>query len=585
MRKLAYSFAVIVSCTILFAACGYKPQDSYIGMNGESFIALNKNAVKSVANGKKNQFLFYGFTGNQKAHLKNTVYMNSGAAVSVLVEFDAKEKNREERYPFSFGFIYDEDLESIRKPDSRFLLRTSINGNFLECQKNKFRLSISLSSSQDMPCGFFVYGTKRFKVLEASITDPKIGWDNSTEIPHFAFGANGGNVVWNFTEADFSDAATVFPQKNSVKKIMPKIQIGLVPVSDNGEWKKQLCTSFDFNGEKIRLRLQKEQDSAMIQASSLAKPYGKISVKEHQELVTSIMLRANSSSLSVEKFGKVLAPLGTDLGLIMDWPQENWRCRDYELFEWDQFPGVLFFDFADYKIQNQFFTRLAYFVEKAGYRGTLVSDDFVENKRGYNAHDYRAEDLAAFFTLAEVEEFPLNERENLLREILVANKVIAANKDGTYSALKGAVVSFSRESPRYLRYTFLAHESWHGIYFIDEDFRNVVATCYSMFDSESMKFLKTFWETQPGLGYDRRDEYLMQNEFMAYIMQQSYANIQPYFLQVAGRGSVNRIQKEGAAYIRNTKAQAFVDAGEVLNTYAFDKWALACGRVSLIERD
>ena len=46
MRKLAYSFAVIVSCTILFAACGYKPQDSYIGMNGESFIALNKNAVK-----------------------------------------------------------------------------------------------------------------------------------------------------------------------------------------------------------------------------------------------------------------------------------------------------------------------------------------------------------------------------------------------------------------------------------------------------------------------------------------------------------------------------------------------------------
>ena len=106
-----------------------------------------------------------------------------------------------------------------------------------------------------------------------------------------------------------------------------------------------------------------------------------------------------------------------------------------------------------------------------------------------------------------------------------------------------------------------------------------------MFDPDSMEFLKTFWETQPGLGYDRSDEYLMQNEFMAYIMQQSFSNIAPYFLQVAGRGSVNRIQKEGAAYIRNTGAQAFVDAGQILNDYAFEQWGLACGRVSLMIRE
>lgn len=76
----------------------------------------------------------------------------------------------------------------------------------------------------------------------------------------------------------------------------------------------------------------------------------------------------------------------------------------------------------------------------------------------------------------------------------------------------------------------------------------------------------------------------MQNEFMAYIMQQSFSNVRNYFIQVAGRGSVNRIQPESAEYIRSTNAQAFVDAAEILNSYAFDNWGLACGRVALIQR-
>ena len=113
----------------------------------------------------------------------------------------------------------------------------------------------------------------------------------------------------------------------------------------------------------------------------------------------------------------------------------------------------------------------------------------------------------------------------------------------------------------------------------------MVSVLYSMFDPESMEFLKTFWETQPGLGYDISDEYLMQNEFMAYIMQQTLPNVMPYFIQIAGRGSVNRIQKEGANYIRETKAQAFGESGEILNDYAFDRWGLACGRVHLMQRN
>ena len=191
--------------------------------------------------------------------------------------------------------------------------------------------------------------------------------------------------------------------------------------------------------------------------------------------------------------------------------------------------------------------------------------------------------MANFFSLVEQENFQINSYEEILKEILIANKIIQKYKNG-FKAGKGAVVSFSRESPEYLRHTFMAHESWHGIYFTDEDFRNIVATCYNMFDEGSLNFLKKFWETQPGLGYDTNDEYLMQNEFMAYIMQQSFSNVRNYFLQVARRGSLNRIQPQSAEYIHSTNAQAFVDAAEILNSYAFDNWGLACGRVALVQR-
>ena len=105
-----------------------------------------------------------------------------------------------------------------------------------------------------------------------------------------------------------------------------------------------------------------------------------------------------------------------------------------------------------------------------------------------------------------------------------------------------------------------------------------------MFDPRSMEFLQVFWETQNSLGYDRSDEYLMQNEFMAYIMQQAPFNVRAYFLGLANRGSVNVNQPELAGYVRETNAEPFVQAADFLNSYAFDNWGLAAGRVHLISR-
>ena len=581
MHKFFFK-SLILFLVIAFSSCAFKAKNSSIGMSGENLIALNKAAAEAkISNPQKKQYMFFKFTENQKAHFSNVRYKKSGAGLSVRISFAKNSIPKSGESVFALGFLFDDDFSNGTLKTSIYS-RKLVTGNFSEFESEDFRVVFSIAQNDIVPAGFFVYGNAKFKVTEAQITEAVLGWKNEN-IPLFAFGPSGGKIKWDFNSVDFSDAKNLFPDQNIPTRIMPKIEIGITDSDYIGTSKNQKRITFSAGSEKLSIRLSKNANSKTLQTSALKNPFEKFELQENKELVKKLIMKPSNPILAQDTEGKVLYPLKTDLGLINNWPQKNWRRSDYEIFEWELFPGVLVFDFANYKIQNQFFTRIAYFVEKAGYKGTLVSDDFVENKHGYNAHDYKANDLANFFSLVEQENFQINSYEEILKEILIANKIIQKDKDG-FKARKGAVVSFSRESPEYLRHTFMAHESWHGIYFTDEDFRNIVATCYNMFDEDSLNFLKKFWETQPGLGYDTNDEYLMQNEFMAYIMQQSFSNVRNYFIQVAGRGSVNRIQPESAEYIRSTNAQAFVDAAEILNSYAFDNWGLACGRVALIQR-
>lgn len=588
MKRTVFKGACAVFFSFFLFSCTaeFTPAPSSLGMNGEPFLALNRASVKArIDNPKKNQYLYFKFTENQRAHLSNMRYKKSGAGISVTLSTAKETGPQAEETPYMFGLLFDEDFSSGLNLKSPVYSRSLITGNFADSGVDSLRLLFSIAQNSPLPAGFFIYGTVPFSVTDAQITEAKIGWEKEKGAPPlFAFGPSGGRVKWNFSGADFRDAKFLFPDQNLPARIMPKVEARILPEENTGNAAEQKKVRLSVNGQNISIRLSKNQNAKIIQAGAFENGIETIELAENAELVNSLMMTANEPFLAQSLDTKVLFPLKTDLGLVMDWPQKNWRRADYEIFEWELFPGVLFFDFADYSIQNQFFTRLAYFAEKAGYKGTLVSDDFVKNRHGYNAHDYKAEDLAAFFSEAERQHFALNEYELLLKEILAANKVILKNGSG-FKAGTGAVISFSQESPRYLRHTFLAHESWHGIYFTTESFRNICAACYTMFDPASLEFIQTFWETQPGLGYDRNDEYLMQNEFMAYIMQQPASSVRSYFLQIAGRGSVNRMQGESAQYIRDTQAQAFVDAAEVLDSYAFETWGLACGRVSLISRD
>lgn len=213
-----------------------------------------------------------------------------------------------------------------------------------------------------------------------------------------------------------------------------------------------------------------------------------------------------------------------DPGLLLSLPTIP-TGADYNYYRWDILPKVLIFDFKNYAAQDEYLKRLAFYVEKKGFAGKLASDSEIAPLHGWNAHDYRSEDLAAFFSETRKQNFPLNDKEKALRDFLVDQKLIARDGQG-YKGLGGAIISLSQESPSYLRHTFLTHESSHAIFFVDEEYRSF---CVSMWNSMSDKE-KWFWYLYFGwMNYDISSAYLMANEMQAYLMQQPYSGAEKYF--------------------------------------------------------
>ncbi len=275
------------------------------------------------------------------------------------------------------------------------------------------------------------------------------------------------------------------------------------------------------------------------------------------------------------------SPVAGDPHQILRWPQGLWRDSRREVFYWDRFPSILIFDTADYAVQDRYFKRLAFFTEKTGFRGSLPDDESIAGLHGFNAHDYRAESLAAFFEKARADSFPLLPEELELLEILIERGIVL--KEGSrLVAGAGAVLSVSRESVEYLRHLFMTHECYHGAYFVDAAFRDKVTEVRSSLDARALEFLEGYFSIVPGLEYDRNDRYLMENEFMAYVMQQPIDRVSEYVSAILRERYIRHGgDEEIARYIEETKAADFVRAAEALEAYVFLRWGFACGRVGL----
>jgi len=218
---------------------------------------------------------------------------------------------------------------------------------------------------------------------------------------------------------------------------------------------------------------------------------------------------------------------------------------------------VLIFDTADYEVQDRTFKRLAFFVEKKGFRGRLVSLDEVKNRHGYNAHDYRAEDLARFFTLADAGLTPLSPEETLLRRILLDNQIILEGEGGFLPG-RGAVLSISRNSPPALRRHLLTHECMHGVFFSSPAYRAACENAWKSLSAAEQDFWELFLDWQ---GYDITDSLLVVNEFQAYMLQQPGQGLHYYF-QILTRDRLLRRYPEREAEILALVEQAGAGLGE-----------------------
>jgi hypothetical protein len=274
-------------------------------------------------------------------------------------------------------------------------------------------------------------------------------------------------------------------------------------------------------------------------------------------------------------------PIIADPALIITWPKEKWRNPGYEVFKWDQFPSLLILDTADYAVQDRLLKRIAFFVEKTGFRGRLPPDSEIAGLYGWYAHDYRAEDLAQFFNRARNENFPLLAEERELEKILLSENIIREEQGGIKAGF-GGLLSISRESPDYLRYRFMAHEGFHGLFFIDEDFRSFCRYRWEQLSAPSKKFIEAFFDF---MQYDIKDEYLLINEFMAYILQQPSSQAGGYF----SRNMPARIEGTLYAYALPPKDRAsgswpslypvFAAEAEAFSAYVTQRWGLTAGRV------
>jgi hypothetical protein len=276
------------------------------------------------------------------------------------------------------------------------------------------------------------------------------------------------------------------------------------------------------------------------------------------------------------------SPIPADPGIVLDYPQEFWRDPRYEVFRWDGFPSVLIFDTADYAVQDNLFKRLAFFTEKAGFRGRLAPDEEIAGLHGWNAHDYRGEDLAAFFETARAARFPLLPEERELEEILLASGIILKGENGRITAGEGAVISISRESPDYLRSRLFVHEGFHGLFFIDEEFREFSRRRWENLAPFAKRFIRSFFDYQH---YDITDTYLVINEFMAHCLQQPLSQASRYFgqnLPARLEGTWRREvlpEKDEASGSWPELASAFRKEAEAFSAYVNRRWGFTAGGI------
>ncbi|HOX12209.1 MAG TPA: hypothetical protein P5117_05895 [Spirochaetia bacterium] len=258
-------------------------------------------------------------------------------------------------------------------------------------------------------------------------------------------------------------------------------------------------------------------------------------------------------------------PLPLDLAVVLALPPPADSRFPYQLYRWSAFPECLVFDFRDYAAQDTYLKRLAFFVEKEGFRGRLAPDSEIARLHGWNAHDYRSEDLAAFFDKAGRTAFPLSPEEVELRGILEREGILV-REGNRFKPGTGVIISISRESTTYLRDLFLTHEAAHALFFLDDAYRNLARSLWTAQGPEERRFWNVFLSNRD---YDPSDAYLSYNELQAYLVQQIPSRLESWLKDVAYARLAKSYPDRAAAILADLEAAlpGFKAKAEALDAY------------------
>ncbi len=303
--------------------------------------------------------------------------------------------------------------------------------------------------------------------------------------------------------------------------------------------------------------LERSPEGAFLLPLAALGGYGPVSVEsERPDAIRSVAVLPGSETSG---------PLPLDLAVLLALPAPDNPSPPYALHRWSVFPECLVFDFRDYGTQDAYLKRLAFFVEKEGFRGRLAGDREIAGLHGWNAHDYRAEDLASFFDKAERASFPLSAPELELRGILEREGILL-REGGRIKPGRGVFISISRESTSYLRDLFLNHEASHALFFLDGAYRDLARSLWKAQGAEARRFWNVFLSNRD---YDPTDAYLSYNELQAYLVQQAPSRLESWLKDVAFARLAKSYPDRAAGILSDLEAALpeFKAAAETLDSY------------------
>ena len=196
-----------------------------------------------------------------------------------------------------------------------------------------------------------------------------IGFDTTQTVAFYGFASNGGIVNFQNTSVDFSGGSLVFPVQNTSKANMPELVLTL----SQKEEILNTQTKINIGGENLYVSNVKNVSKLVVPVSSLKSPFSNAELTANKEGIAAFLMQA----VPVTDDG-VYKAIRTDPGLILSYNKKNWRVPDYEVFEWDRYDRILFFDTADYEIQNDFFRRLAYLQISTGTMPTTIRQNLLQ---------------------------------------------------------------------------------------------------------------------------------------------------------------------------------------------------------------